>query len=77
MGLLDDLTPPGTRSYPCRVRTIIESLDEADAKIFTDAVADMRWSGNALAKAMSDRGIELGVSAIQKHRAKGCSCSKI
>ena len=76
MGLLDDMTPPVIVSS-CRVRSIADSLDEADKKIFMAALADPRWSNRALATAMNDRGFELGVSSIQKHKSRGCSCSKI
>jgi hypothetical protein len=76
MGLLDDLKPE-PRSYPCKVRTICETLDMDDAVILNSAVMDTKWSILGLTTALGQKGILLAPSVVKKHRDKACSCWKI
>lgn len=77
MGLLDDFEPE-RRRYTCRVRTVLEELDESDQKILEDALADKdKWTNNSLAKELKKRGIDLKSESMRKHRDGLCQCSKI
>ena len=72
--MLEDLTPPVKRT-PCKVRTILEQLDEKDQSILLAALADDEaWSGNSLARALSQRGLVITEKPIRKHRNRECSC---
>ena len=63
---------------PCLVRTISETLNPADAKIFLDAVNDVNyWKAESLTKALASRGVTIGSKAITRHRQNGCSCSEL
>ena len=77
MGLLDDLTPPTIRQWPCAVRTLISTLDKADAEILSAAVMDPEWKYQALETALSLKGLVLSQGVIKRHRTKVCSCWKI
>lgn len=76
MGLLDDLQPAKGRVYPCRVRTIAESLDEKDRAVFIEAINSTRWGMEALAAELTKRGLGISRYSIAKHRGETCSCSK-
>ena len=72
--MLEDLTPPA-RVIPCAIRTILEQLDESDQNILLNALADTEaWSNNALARALTDRGLRISEKPIRKHRSRYCSC---
>ena len=72
--MLEDLMPP-VRVTPCKVRTIMEQLDEGDREILVKALADHEaWSGNGLARALSQRGLVITEKPIRKHRNRECSC---
>ena len=66
---------PPVRRTPCKVRTILEQLDENDRGILVKALADDdAWSGNALGRALSQRGLVITEKPIRKHRNRECSC---
>jgi hypothetical protein len=72
--MLEDMMPP-VRKTPCKVRTILEQLADSDRDILLKALADFdAWSGNALARAMSQRGLIITEKPIRKHRNRECSC---
>jgi hypothetical protein len=59
----------------CKVRTILEQLDEVDANILRDALADkMKWQDYPLSKALEGRGVHVSPNSLAKHRAGACSC---
>ena len=75
MFMLEGMTP-AVKVYPCRVRTIGESLDGSDLKIYLDAMSDVAaWTNNGLADALTNRGLRVSEKAIRKHRRKECSCA--
>jgi hypothetical protein len=76
MSLLSDLQPPA-KVWPCKVRTVIDSLDKADGEILAAAVMNPDWNYQSLETALGLRGIKLGGAIIKRHRLKGCSCWKI
>lgn len=72
--MLEDLQPLSDKRS-CRVRTLTTELNEKDAQILLDAVADdIKWSVNGLSAALASRGISLSKDAIIKHRRQRCSC---
>ena len=75
--ILEDLNKPDKKVYPCKVRTIKESLSDKDAKTFIEAVNDESWQAYVLARELGKRGIEISDRTIRSHRYKLCSCSKI
>lgn len=59
----------------CKIRTILEQLDESDQKILVDALADRgKWQDYPLSKALESRGIHVSPNSISKHRDRTCSC---
>lgn len=75
MGLLDDIEMPA-RNLPCRVRTVINSLEKSDQKILADLVMNKDWPVQTLEHALKKKGVDLSGSSIRKHRARNCSCLK-
>ena len=72
--MLEGLTPP-SKSKPCIVSRLLETLSKEDRKILEDALVNTQiWSSNALSDALKSRGIILGDFSITKHRNKACSC---
>lgn len=62
----------------CKVRTILEQLDEADANILRSAIADRnKWRDYPLSKALEGRGVFMSPNSITKHRNGACSCRLI
>jgi hypothetical protein len=73
--MLENLKPP-PRTFSCRVATILETLDDKDKKILTDAVMNPEWQLLTLENSLRDLGIQLSASTIKRHRTKACSCWK-
>jgi hypothetical protein len=74
--MLESLRIP-TRKFPCAVRTFWESLSEADREILMSNLSDLSIPHKTLEKALRNVGVVLSDTAIGKHRAGLCSCSKI
>jgi hypothetical protein len=65
--MLEGMTPP-ERKTQSRINEILEKLDEKDREILLNALADKAWSGPALAKALTDRGLKISDTVIQRYR---------
>lgn len=75
--MLEGLTPPVNRVLFCKVDLILRELDENDARILTEALADtVNWGHSPLARALKARGVDLSDTTIAKHRAGECRCDK-
>jgi hypothetical protein len=75
MFMLEGMTPT-VKVYPCRVRTVAESLDGSDLKIYMDAMSNSAaWTNNGLARALTDRGLKISETSIRTHRRGECSCA--
>lgn len=78
MGLLDGLDQPQPpQLYHCKVRTVADSLDKADADILLAAVINEKWTINALMVELGKRGIAISKDPLKRHRDRHCSCWKI
>lgn len=63
------------RIRPCKIRSILEMLDDADQKILRGALADRnKWTHHALWVALKETGLSLGYGSLFRHREKLCSC---
>ena len=72
--MLEGLQPISDKRS-CRVRTLLNELDEKDAQILADAIKDEnRWSASGLSSALSSRRLSLSKDSIAKHRKGNCSC---
>jgi hypothetical protein len=75
MSLLTNLTAP-KRQFPCKVRTLLQTLDDKDAVILKAAVEDVHgWPARTLQNALEARGVVLSDLTINRHRKKLCSCA--
>lgn len=76
MSLLDGLAPRAKKHiHTCKVRTIAQQLDEADATIYWEAIDNHAWPANDLERQLGTRGIQITQNTIRRHRNRGCSCS--
>lgn len=71
--MLEGLTPPN-KNNQCLIGKLYDGLDGEDQKIFDQALKDPRWSSAALTRALQDRGMDLGETALRKHRDGKCGC---
>lgn len=72
--MLEGLEPTNDKR-PCRVRTLLNELDEKDEQILAAAIKDAnKWSTTGLSSALSSRGLSLSKDSIAKHRKGNCSC---
>ena len=71
--MLEDLVLPA-RNYNCRVKSVLETLADTDAKILEAAVMNPDWPYSTLENALRDKQIALSQGSIRKHRTKACSC---
>jgi hypothetical protein len=76
MSLLKGLTPP-VHVRKCFVAEKAALLGKEDEKILLDACMDLAWGLQALSTALSERGVDLSRSTLERHRKGRCSCSKI
>ena len=75
--MLENLKPP-SKIKPCKVRTLLESLEPADREILEAALNDFqRWQVRTLATSLREVGLPISDRPIANHRAKECSCWKI
>ena len=73
--MLEGLEPAKSKSEYCKVQQTLETLDDKDTKILTDALADKdRWSDKGLSTALRQRGLSIADTTIAKHRKKACAC---
>ncbi len=74
MGLLTELQPPN-KKYPCKIRTLLETLESEDSQILQAAINDPTlWPAKTLQKSLNNLGLKLSDLTIQRHRSKSCSC---
>lgn len=73
MSLLKGLTPP-VKVKKCFVAEKAKSLAPEDAKILLAAIDDRAWTINALVEALSDRGVNLSRTVLERHRLRKCPC---
>lgn len=75
--MLENLEPPQSRTYICKVALVLAELNEKDKAILIEALADTdKWGHNPLARALRARGVELSDTTIAKHRCGDCRCGK-
>jgi phage terminase small subunit len=56
----------------CKVRTIMEKLDDKDIKLLKEYIAT--WNHYTLANALRQRGIIIDARQITTHTTHACSC---
>lgn len=71
--MLEDLTPP-SRNLPCKVRTLLDTLDAKDQEILKKALGNSDWTTSALSRELTKRGFAISEKPITTHRAGRCSC---
>lgn len=75
MSLLSGLAP-AVKKHPCKVRTILETLDAQDVKILEEALAnELVWPARTLQIALNERKIIVSDVSIGRHRKGQCSCA--
>jgi hypothetical protein len=75
--MLENLQPP-SKKWPCKVRAILEGLNELDAQILEAAVMDSaKWKIKTLSDELRTVGIVISEKPLSTHRARLCSCWKI
>jgi hypothetical protein len=73
--MLQGMTPRVSAVHKCKIATIFEQLDEADASSLSDYLADSAtWSSNALSNALRERGVFVSIHTVLKHRKGLCAC---
>jgi hypothetical protein len=68
---------PTGRQYSCKMRTILESLNETDHKILAEALESPLWNNSALTTALNERGLKVSRYSVDSHTRKQCSCWRI
>jgi len=74
--MLENMNPT-SRQYSCKMRTIIESLNDADRKILVEALESPLWNNSALTTALNERGLKVSRYSVDSHTRKQCSCWRI
>lgn len=68
---------PTVRKIDCKARTLLESLDKADAVILQAAYDNPDFSPEDISNQLADLGLRIGPHPIRRHRVKKCHCDKI
>jgi DNA-binding HxlR family transcriptional regulator len=66
---------PQVNKPACKVRSILESLDDKDKQILIQALSDDQWTATALARELTARGIPISDKRVMVHKRKECSCA--
>lgn len=73
--MLEGLTPPSSIKGSCKVATVCETLSDADKTILLQAIEDRNsWPIKTLARALSERGLNISDTPLTNHRSKSCVC---
>lgn len=78
MGLLDEITGQDNngRRARCTTYLVMSGLNADDAADLQAALDDDAITGTAIARALNQRGIEIGQESIQRHRRGACACPR-
>jgi len=78
VGLLDEITEQDGhgRRARCTTHTVLSVLEGQDADDLRTAIADDAITAAAIARALNQRGIEIGQESIQRHRRGACACPR-
>jgi hypothetical protein len=71
--MLEGLAPP-KKQPPCKVRSVLESLEAKDQDILKKALTDADWAHSTLTHELNKRGIEISEQPVRHHRLGRCSC---
>lgn len=72
--MLEGLKPEPYR-VPCKIRTILNSLDETDKELLLGYLDDVdTWNDPGLAGALTTRGMKVSAKTLGRHRKRLCSC---
>jgi hypothetical protein len=74
--MLENMNPTN-RLYPCKIRSILDSLNEKDKKVLLDALDSPLWNSSALTTALNERGLKVSRYSVNSHTRKQCSCWRI
>jgi hypothetical protein len=74
--MLENLTPTN-RQYPCKMRSILDALEDKDRKVLQDALDSPLWNSSALTTALNERGLKVSRYSVSSHTRKQCSCWRI
>lgn len=72
--MLEGLEVPG-KERPCKVRSLIATLEPKDQEILKKALADPEWPHLTLTNQLKNRGLQISESPIRAHRLGRCSCA--
>lgn len=75
MSLLKDMKPP-VKVRKCYVAEKAASLSKEDGRLLLQYAIDPLWGLQALSTALSERGVELSRSTLERHRKGRCACLK-
>jgi hypothetical protein len=56
------------------MKSILESLSDADRKILAEALESSLWNNSALTTALNERGLKVSRYSVDSHTRKQCSC---
>ena len=72
--MLEDLKPTNFRGS-CKVGAIMLTLSKTDQEILTAAIFDTsNWPVRTLARALSEKGLQISDTPLTAHRFKNCVC---
>lgn len=72
--MLENLKPP-VKILPCKMRTILDGLNDADQEILMEALLDRDgWKDHVLTAELNKLGIQVSANSVRKHRNYECSC---
>lgn len=73
--MLEGLEPKKNKSVYCKIALVMDTLDQKDQKILTEALEDKdKWSDKGLSTAVRERGLSIADTTIAKHRRRICAC---
>lgn len=71
--MLEGLKRPET-IRPCKIRSILDGLNDRDQEILMEALLDPNWKSHTLAIEMTKLGLTVSSNSVHKHRQRSCSC---
>ena len=79
MSLLNEIREAQTPRIgrPCTVGLALDAMNESDARDLNAALSDESILASAICRALANRGIDISVDVMRRHRRGGCRCGVI
>ena len=75
MGLYSEMLQQSGGKPVCKMQRLLSECNEIDRQEIIEALENPMISTNAIHRVLNNNKINIGYTALNKHRMKGCACA--